>query len=77
MSYTSMLLDGPNSLVQNTVYATPGKAKYILSDAVLSVCTTAGGSFAAVAASTTGMILPGGLFVKSTGANAICVLSDQ
>lgn len=71
------LVSGNNDLVQNTVYSTPGKSKWCLSSTTLEVSTTVGGTFASVSASTTGFILGGGLFVRSTTGAAKCVLSNQ
>ncbi len=77
MAYTIMLVDGPNSLTQNTVYALPGKSKYCKSDAALEVSTTVGGTFAAVVATTTGVLLPGSCFARCTSGAAVVVLSNQ
>lgn len=74
---TTALVSGRNDLVQNTVYATPGLSKWCLSSAVLQVSTTVGGSFADVAATTTGVLLGGALFVKSTTGAAVVDLSNQ
>lgn len=73
---TTALVSGPNALVQNTVYATPGAAKWCLSDAALQVATTVGGSFAVLAATTTGVVLPGAIFVKCTTGAANLSLSE-
>jgi hypothetical protein len=74
-----MLSDGPNTLAQNTVYAMPGKSKMVLSKDVLQVCGgTTGGTYTAVAATTTsGAVLPGACFVKCTAATTSCVLTNQ
>lgn len=71
------LMSGPNTLIQNTVYSVPGKSKWCISDAALVVATTVGASFVAVAATTTGVVLPGGSFVKCTTGATVCVLSNS
>jgi len=74
---TTALVSGNNVLVQNQVYATPGLAKWCVGNAALEVATTVGASFVAVAASTTGFVLGGGLFLRCPGGAAVVVLSNQ
>jgi hypothetical protein len=71
------LMSGVNVLPQNIVYSVPGKSKWCLSDAVLQVATTVGGSFANAAATTTGVLLPGGSFVRCATGTTTCVISNQ
>lgn len=78
MAATVMLVTGPNVLIQNQVYVMPGKSKFVLADNVLATAVTSGGTFTAVASSTTtGVIIPGSSFVKATVTTTNCVLSNQ
>ena len=74
---TTGLKSGENTLVQNTVYATPGLSKWCVANTTLEVATTVGGTFVAVgAASTTGFVLGGALFVRSPSGAGVAVLSN-
>lgn len=65
---TNLLLDGTNTLAQNTVYAIPAKAKWVKAvDALEVTLGTTGGIFVAVTATTTGVVLVG-QFVRCTSA---------
>jgi hypothetical protein len=56
----------------------PGKSKFVISDAPLATAVTSGGTFTAVAATTTsGALLPGACFVKATTGNCNAILSNQ
>lgn len=78
MAAVPMLVTGPNVLLQNTVYVMPGKAKWVLSDAVLATAVTSGGTYTNVAATTTsGALLPAACFVKSTTGLANVTVGNQ
>lgn len=78
MSVTNSLVTGPQKLTQNTIYVMPGKAKWVMSDAVLATAVTSGGTYANVAATTTsGALLPAACFVKSTTGDANVVVGNQ
>ncbi len=77
MAATVALVSGINTFVQNQVYATPGKTKFCRSDTVLEVSNAVAGSFTAVAATTTGTLLGGSLFVRCTTAAAVVAITNQ
>jgi hypothetical protein len=71
------LKSGENTLTEDIVYATPGLSKWCVANTTLEVATTVGGTFVAVgAASTTGFVLGGALFVRSPDDDAVVVLSN-
>ena len=77
-NYQIAIQSGPQSLAQNTIYAMPGKSKWILSTDVLAVAATVGGTFSNFASSTTsGVLVPGGSFVKCTSSTCSIVVTNQ
>jgi hypothetical protein len=58
-------------MVQDQVYACPGKAHMVHSKAVVEVSDEVGGTFVALTNSNTVGVLNGAAFVKSTTANNV------
>lgn len=72
MAITNVLSIGiTNSLVQNTVYALPTRAVFVISNAALEVSNLTNSGFSAVAATTTGTVLSSAFTRCTTGAAVV------
>lgn len=74
MAYTTLISPGPvTDILQNVVYALPGRVVHLKSDAVVEVSLQATTGFTALATSTTG-VETAAVFVRCTTANTKIVV---
>lgn len=73
MSVEALSVGPVHDIIQNTTYAMPAKACYILADDVVEVSLSYDSGFSALAASTTGTIIAAAFVKCTTGDTKICL----